>query len=209
MPDGDIVHRQLSGLYQLPYKMICERKGDNNECAWYLRKAVLQDIKTNYGVAVIATAKRMGEILGQAMQNAGKNSCVNSAALSMEIDRQVRQSEVKHYVKELLRRAGKRILHELRYNQRADTSNLSEAVVERLFQEAYKANFEERIPLSPTHHAGVDNATVTERVKALRSDIFAELGKWAKKATVDENVKNLRRSSRKKVKQIDLEEDLL
>ncbi|WP_019488084.1 hypothetical protein [Kamptonema formosum] len=208
MPDGDKVHSRLSGLYQLPYKMICERKGDNNECAWYLRKAVLQDIQTNYGVAV-KHAKRMGEILGQAMQNAGKNSCVNSAALSMEIDRQVRQSEVKHYVKELLRRAGKRILHELRYNQSMNTSNLPEAVVEQFFQEAYKANFEERIPLNPNHHAGVDNVTVTECVKALRSDIFPEIRKWAKKATTDEDVKNLRRSSRKKVKEIDLNEDLL
>ncbi|MEB3177619.1 MAG: hypothetical protein VKL59_01035 [Nostocaceae cyanobacterium] len=165
----------------------------------------MQNIKKDYGVAV-KHAKRMGEMLRQAMQNAAKNSSVNWASLSMEIDRQVRQSEVKHYVKELLRRAGKGLLHEFRYNQRVDTSNLPVAIVERLFQEAYKSNFEQRIPLASNHHAGVDSVTVTERVEAIRPDMFAEISKWAKKATTDEDVKNLRRSSREKVKEIDLKE---
>jgi hypothetical protein len=188
--------------------MLCEGKLDRKECAWYVKDALLQDIKKNYGVAV-KHAKRIGEMLRRAMQNAAKNSSVNWASLSMEIDRQVRQSEVKHYVKELLRRAGKGILHEFRYNQKVDTSNLPEAIVERLFQEAYKSNFEERIPLPSNHDAGVDSVTVTERIEAIRPDMFAEISKWAQKATTDEDVKNLRRSSREKVKEIDLDEDLL
>jgi len=208
MPDGDIVHSKLSWRYQEPYRMLCEGKLDRNEYAWSLKKAFLQDIKKNYGPAV-PHAKRIGEMLRRAMQNAAKNSSVNWASLSMEIDRQVRQAEVKHYVKELLRCAGKGLLHEFRYNQRVDTSNLPEAIVERLFQEVYKAKFEQRIPLTSNHHAGVDNVTVTERVEALRPDMFAEMSKWAKKTTTDEDVKNLRRSSREKVKEIDLDEDLL
>jgi hypothetical protein len=172
MPDGDIVHSQLSGLYQKAYEWLCEGKANSSECAQLIKRAVIQDIKKNYGIGV-KYAKQMGEMLGQAMENAGQNSSVNWAALSTEIDRQVRQAEVKHDVKELLRRAGKGILHEFRYNPTAETRNLPEAVVERLFQEVYKSKFEQRIPLTPNHHADVDNATVAERVEAIRPDIFS------------------------------------
>ncbi|MBE9035114.1 hypothetical protein [aff. Roholtiella sp. LEGE 12411] len=48
-----------------------------------------------------------------------------------------------------------------------------------------------------------------ECVEAINPDILAEISKWAKKATLDEDVKNLRRSPRQKVKEIDLEENLL
>lgn len=207
MPDGDIVHSQLSGLYQKPYKWLCEGKANSSECAQVIKRAVIQDIKKNYGIGV-KYAKQIGEMLGQAM-DAGHNNSVNWAALSMEIDGQVRQAEVKHYVKELLRRAGKGILHEFRYNQTANSSNLPEAVVERFFQEVYKSKFEERIPLTPNHHDGVDKATVTERVEAVRPDILANISTWAKKASADEDVKNLRRSPREKVTEINLDEDLL
>lgn len=209
MPDGDIVHSQLSGLYRKPYKWLCQGKASSSECAQLIKRAVIQDIEKNYGIGV-KYAKQMGEMLGQAMENAGQNSSVNWAALSTEIDRQVRQAEVKHDVKELLRRAGKGILHEFRYNPTAETRNLPEAVVERLFQEVYKSKFVERIPLTPNHPDGVDNATVAERVEAFRPDIFADISQWAKKTNANKDVKNLRRSPRKNVKEVDIHnEDLL
>ena len=151
----------------------------------------------------------MGEILDKASENTGANSSVDWMAWNLKLERIARQATVPHYVKELILRASKGILHEIRYNQTVGASNLSEAVVERSFQEVYKARFEQRIPLTSNHHADVDNATVTERVKAIRPYMLAEISKWAKKATADEDVKNLRRSPRMKVKKIDLDEDLL
>jgi len=210
MPDGDIVHSQLSGLYQKPYKWLCEGKANNSENAWVVKGAVIRDIQTNYGNVAVKYAKRMGEMLRQMMvENVGLHSSVNWAALSTEIDRQVGQAKLKHHVQELLRRAAKGILHEFRYNHTAETNNLPEAVVKRLFQEIYKSNFEQRIPLTSNHHADVDNATITERVEALRSDVLVEISKWASKATADGDVKNLRRSPRKKVIEINMDEDLL
>lgn len=209
MPDGDLVHSQLSRIYQKPYQMLCEGKLDRKECAWFVMKAFLQDIKNNYGVLSVKLAKHMGEILDKASENTGANSSVDWMAWNLKLERVARQATVPHYVKELMLRASKGILHEIRYNPTLDASNLSEAVVERSFQEVYKAKFEQRIPLSSNHHADVDNATVTERVEAIRPDMLAEIRKWAKKAAADEDVKNLRRSSRKKVKKIDLDEDLL
>lgn len=209
MPDGDIVHSQLSGIYQKSYKMLCEGKLDRKECTWFVMKAFLQDIKNNYGVLSVKLAKHMGEILDKASENTGANSSVDWMAWNLKLERIARQATVPHYVKELILRASKGILHEIRYNQTVGASNLSEAVVERSFQEVYKARFEQRIPLTSNHHADVDNATVTERVKAIRPYMLAEISKWAKKATADEDVKNLRRSPRMKVKKIDLDEDLL
>ncbi|MEH2058614.1 MAG: hypothetical protein V7K97_21175 [Nostoc sp.] len=119
------------------------------------------------------------------------------------------ENSCKYYEEELLLRSCKGIIHEFRYNQRVDTSNLPVVVVERLFQEIYKSNFEERIPLTSNHYAGLDRITVMECVEAINPDILAEISKWAKKATLDEDVKNLRRSPRQKVKEIDLEENLL
>ncbi|MDM9380077.1 hypothetical protein QUB80_05105 [Chlorogloeopsis sp. ULAP01] len=41
MPDGDIVHSQLSGLYQKPYLVVCEGKLDRNECVRITMGAVM------------------------------------------------------------------------------------------------------------------------------------------------------------------------
>jgi len=209
MADGDIIHSQLSWRYQEPYQEICEGKLDHKECAWIAMGACLGDIKKNYGVLPVKLAKSMGESLGLAIENTGENNSVSWVTRSMELEQLARQAKVPHYVEQLVLRAGKSILRELRYNQRVDTNNLPEAVVERLFQEVYKSNFEERIPLTPNHHNGLDKAIVMESVEALRPDMMNQISKWAKKATADEDVKNLRRFPREKVKEIDLGEDLL
>jgi hypothetical protein len=212
MPDGDKIHSKLSWRYQECYRDICERKYDHSEIGWNLKKALLQDIKNYYGAQPVKYAKHLGEMLQGVIENGGKNDSVDWATLwatlRKEINQLVRQTELKPYEKGLLLRAGRGILKEFCNNQRIDTSNLPEAVVGRLFQEIYNSNFEERIPLTPNHHAGLDEATVMQDVKAISPDILVEISKWAKKATLDEDVKKLRRSPREKVKEIGLKENL-
>lgn len=208
MPDGDIVHSNLSRLYQKPYRLLCEGKLNRDECIWITMNAIKQDIK-NKGAAPVVLAKRMGESLEQAIEDASKNSSVDWAALSMKLDRLARQAECPHSVKELVLYTGKRILHDLRYKREMKTSSLSEIFVERYIQELYRSNFEERIPLTSEHHAGIDNITLAERIEAIRPDILTSISKWAKKANAEENVANLRRFQRRKVDEVDLEEDLL
>lgn len=209
MPDGDKYHSKLSWRYQESYRELCERKCDRSEIVWTLKKALLSDIKKSYGVQPVKHAKRLGEMLQGVIENTGNNSSMDWATLSKEIDRQVRQAELKYYEKGLLLRAGKGILNQFRYNRRIDTSNLPEVVVGQLFLEIYKSNFEERIPLTSDHYAGLDRITVMECVEAINPEISAQISKWAKKATLDEDVKKLQRSRRQKVKEIDLEENLL
>lgn len=208
MPDGDIVHSQLSGLYQKPYKVLCEGKRDRGECTWVVMNAVMRDIKKK-GAAPVVLAKRMGERLRQVIGDAGENGSVDWAARSIDLNKLARQSKCPHYVKEIVLRAGKRILHELRYGGRVKSSSLPETFVEQYFQEVYKSNFEERIPLTLNHHTGVDKVIVTERIKALRTDVSPMFCEWAKRANADEDVANLRRPRRQKVNEVDLNEDLL
>ena len=209
MPDGDKYHSKLSWHYQEAYREICERKSDRSEIVWTLTKALLGNIKKNYGDQPVKYAKQLGAMLQRGIENSGNNSSVDWATLSREIDRQVQQAKLKSYEKGLLLRAGKGILQEFRYHRRIDTSNLPEVIVRQLFVEIYKSNFEERIPLTSDHYAGLDRITVMECIEAINPDILAQIGKWAKKATLDEDVKKLQRSRRQKVKEIDLEENLL
>jgi hypothetical protein len=204
MTDGDIVHSQLSWPYQRPYRWLCEGKANSDECAWMVMGAIMREIKKK-GAAPVVLAKRMGESLRQGIDNGVRNW----AALSEELDRQARQAPCPHYEKQLVLRASKGILHDFRYGRRMDTSWLPEVAVERYFQELYRWKFKERIPLTSKHHAGIDSATVMKRVEALSPNLFPVFRKWAKQANADEDVASLRRPRRQKVKEIDLNEDLL
>lgn len=207
MADGDIVHSRLSWPYEKPYIALCKEEYDRNECSWLAMEALLKDIKKKYGVLAVKLAKSMGESLVQAIKNADENSFVDFRAANMKLQQLAQQAKVPHYVGELALRAGKGILHEIRYNQKKYTSNLPEALMQRFFQEVYKSKFEECIPLTLNDNANVDHATVTERIEAIRPDIVAQISKLAKTATVDEDVKNLRQAPRREVK-LDLDEDL-
>lgn len=210
MPDGDIVHNKLPWLYQKPYKVLCDGKDSRDECVWALMGAMIRDIK-NRGAAPVILAKRMGECLREAINKFYEDGSRSWAAVSEELNQLARQDSCRYYEKQLVLRACQSVLHDVRYGRRIDARSLSEVAVERYFQELYRANFEERIPLPLAfkHHAGVGNATVIEMVKALRPSLLPMFCKWAKQANADEDVKNLRRPRRQKVKEIDMHgEDL-
>lgn len=208
MPDGDIFHSELSGIYQKSYRILCEGKLERNECAWMTMEAFRKDIKKK-GAAPIVIAKGMAKLLTQVTEDSGENRTVDWVAFSKKIDRLAQQANIPNRTKSLVLDAGKSVLHDLRYGLKVDPSIIQELVIERYMQKVYISSFEERIPLTPNHHANVDHATVTERVEALQPDIFAQISKWAKKANDDEDVANLRRTRRSTVKEIDLDEDLL
>lgn len=211
MPDGDIVHSGLSGIYQKPYRILCEEKLEPNELTRIITKALLKDIK-NKGAAPILLGKHMGKLLGQVIKNSGKNQFLGWTDLSKKLDRLAQQANIQNRTKSFVLNAGKSILHDLRYGKivnTASTSTIQTLVIERYMQQVYVSNFEQRIPLTLSHHNNLDHITVTERVKALQPDIFSQINKWAKKANLDEDVANLRRTRRSQVKKIDLEENLL
>jgi hypothetical protein len=157
----------------------------------------------------VRLAKRMGESLEQAINDAGESGSVDWAALSMEFDRLAQQADGSHYLKELTLHAGKSFLNDLRYKRVVDTGNASEAILKHYMYKVYESEFKKRIPLTLEHHAGIDEVTLNRRIEEIQADILAAISKWAKQATEDQSVANLRLPRRPSLKPVDLDEDLL
>ena len=208
MPDGDIIHNRLLGIYQKPYQILCEGKLERNECFWILMGAVLKDIKFRRADA-IALCNQMGEYIAQVIRNSAGNLFTCWADLSKKLDQLAQQANISNRTKSLVLDGAKDILHDLRYGQKIDLNKIQALVTERYMQKVYISNFKERIPLTVVHCANVDGVILAERIDALGSDINTQLSKWARKASLDEDVAKLKRTRRSKVKEIDLEEDLL
>lgn len=208
MPDGDIVHNKLGWRYQKPYKSLCEGKASTSECAWAVMKALKEDLKQKGDIPVVL-AQRMGEKLSQLVIESGKNGSVDWTSLSMKLEKIAQQANGSHYLKELVLSAGKSFLQDLRYGREVDIKSASEIIVRRYMNKVYESEFKERIPLTSTHHAGIDGVVLTNRIEQSESDIKAGITNWAKQANRDGSVAKLRLPNRRQVNTIDMDEDLL
>lgn len=186
MPDGDIVHSKLPGIYQKSYQWLCEGKANIKECARTVIKALKRDLRRK-GDLPVRLAKRMEESVERAINDAGENDSVDWTALSQEIDTLARQVDGRPDLKELTLSAARSVLHNLRYGQDIDTDNTTEVILQRYMYEVYKSDFKERTPLSK-HHAGIDEVTLNKRIEQIQPDILTAISKWAKKATEDQYV---------------------
>ncbi|HAA27772.1 MAG TPA: hypothetical protein DCE56_09020 [Cyanobacteria bacterium UBA8553] len=209
MPDGDNVHSRLARLYQKPYQWLYEGKADRDECARIAMEALKRDLMKK-GNLPIMLAKRMEESLERAINDAtNKSGVVDWAALNVEFDRLEQQANGSHYLKTLALDAGKSFINDLRYKRVADTGSASEAILKHYMYKVYESEFKRRIPLTLEHHAGIDAVTLNRRIEEIQADILAAISKWAKQATEDQNVANLRLPRRPSLKPVDLDEDLL
>jgi hypothetical protein len=195
MPDGDIVHNRLRRLYQKPYKWLCEGSATSDECA----RAVLESLKKDLiqkGDLPIRLCQGMADIVAQAITASDELGAKDYISLSMEFDRLVQQSDGRPDLKELAL-------------QEIDVGNISVVMLQRYMNEVYESEFKERVPLTSEHFAGIDKATLSERIKEIEPNIKDGISKFAKDAINKKSVARLslpRRSSRKA---IDLDEDLL
>ena len=203
MPDGDIVHMSLAGIYQKPYQVLCEGKLALDECARITMKALKKDIQKK-GSEPIVLLQSMAERLKQAIETTGNGGVLDRVTLSKDFDRlAARQSNAASHSKELCRSAAKGILRDISYGQSLNTDSLSKVMIERYMQEIYKSSFLDKIFFS------VESILLEERIKAIKPDINTTIEKWGKKAHEDGHVKKLRLPRRSRVPEVDLEEDLL
>lgn len=182
MPDGDIVHNSLRRLYQKPYKWLCEGKASSDECARVVLEKLKQDIKDKGDLPVIL-AQSMANSLSQATTAVNELGAGDYAALSTEFEQLVQQPDGPHDLKELVLRAGKSVLRDLRYGEEVDVGNASYMILERYVNEVYESGFKECVPLASKHHAGIDQATLSERIKKIEPIIKAGISKFAKHAS--------------------------
>ena len=209
MPDRDIVHGKLARGFQKPYKILCEGKLGMEECEWIVLDAIKRDIMSR-GAAPVELAGKISKCLKEALrENADENGSSDWGKKSEMLERLAQQSGGSHNTKELVLRAGKGFLHDIRYGHDFEPDRVHEAVLGRYMHEVYKADFEQRIPLTSQHHADVDAVVLEKRISTIKPGIQSAMQKWAKKAIKDGDVSKLRRPRRKKVKKVNLDEDLL
>ncbi|MBW4659417.1 MAG: hypothetical protein KME15_12140 [Drouetiella hepatica Uher 2000/2452] len=210
MPDGDIFHNRLRRLYHKPYKWLCEGKATSDECARVVLESLKKDL-IQKGDLPLRLCQGMADILAQAITTNDELESGNYAALSLEFDILRQQFDGRPDLKGLALDAGKSVLHDLRYGhaQEINISDASVVIVNRYMNGVYASEFKERVPLTSEHYAGIDQATLSERIKEIEPHIKIGISKFAEDAINKQSVAKLslpRRSSRKA---IDLDEDLL
>lgn len=129
--------------------------------------------------------------------------------LSREFDKIAQQADGSPGLKELVLRAGKAYLNDLRHEQEVDIASTSEAIWSQYAREVYESEFKERIPLTSEHHTGISQELLDQRIDAMQSGVDVGIEKFAQDAIKNQDIAKLslpRRSSRKP---IDLDEDLL
>jgi len=208
MTDGDTLRSNLSSVYRKPYKWLCEGKATSEECARVLMKALKQDLIKKGNLPVVI-AQSMAERLARTISATGKNSSIDYAALSIEFEQLVAQADGVHTLKTLILRAGKNILHDLRYEHEVDVDNVSVVILEQYINEVKESEFKNPILLTSEHYAGVDQVTVSKRIEEIEPNINVCIGKFAKDAMKNQSIAKLSLPRCASRKAIDMNEDLL
>lgn len=208
MPDGDIVHSRLRRLYQKPYKWLCEGTATSDECAMAVLEKFKQDIKAK-GDLPIVLAQAMAASVAQKISNLAEARESDFAKLSVKFDNLVQQADGSPYIKELILRAGKGYLNDLRSGREVDITHTSEAIWRRYAHEVYESEFKERIPLTLEHHAGVTQQILDKRIEVMQPSIDSGIQKFTQTAIRNQSVAKLSMPRRSSQRAIDLDEDLL
>ena len=207
MPDGDRVHSHLGGFYQKPYKWLCEGVARPEECALIILDGLRKDLKQIAKVPLLLS-RNISDLLSQKIGPLEFSNDLAAARISRQIDELIRQVDGPSREKELLGRASKTVLNELRHGGEMDTSNFQLAIFKQYIREKYEADLKERIPLSKEHHNGVSHGELMRRLEALEPYLNLGIHQFAQTAIKNQNLDNLR-LPRQVRREINLDEDLL
>jgi hypothetical protein len=207
MPDGDRVHSHLGGFYQKPYKMLCEGVASPEECVRFILDGLRRDLK-QIAKAPLLLSRNISDLLSQKIVPLEFSNDLAAARISRQIDELIRQVDGPCREKELISRASKTLLNDLRYGRDMDASNVQLAIFNQYIREKYEAEFKERIPLSNDHHHGVSHSELMRRLEELEPYLDLGFHQFAQTAIKDQNLDNLR-LPRQNRREINLNEDLL
>lgn len=207
MPDGDVVHSCLRRAYQQPYKILCEGVASPEECARNILIPLRDNLRQN-GQWPLRLSLSISDLLSQKVGPLELANDVEAARISREIDEVIRQADCCLHERELIARASKSVLSELRYGQEKESCNGQSLIFERYILEKYEAEFKDRIPLSNDHHNGISRAELMRRLEALEPHVNLGIQQFAQAAIKHQNLNNLRLPRRVRY-DIDLDENLL
>lgn len=207
MPDGDMVHNHLGRFYQKTYKILCEGVAATEDCARDLLSRLRRDLKQT-AKWPLHLSKKISDLLSQKIGPLEFANNDEAARSGHQIDDLINQADCPHREKELISRASKTVLNDLRHGREMNASNVQLGIFYQYIREKYEADFKERIPLSNDHHNGVCHSELMRRLGALEPYLDFGFHKFAQTAIKDQNLDNLR-LPRQVRREINLDEDLL
>lgn len=207
MPDGDMVHNHLGRFYQKTYKILCEGVAATEDCARDLLSRLRRDLKQT-AKWPLHLSKKISDLLSQKIGPLEFANNDEAARSGHQIDDLINQADCPHREKELISRASKTVLNDLRHGQEMDASNIQLAIFKQYFREKYEADFKERIPLSREHQNGVSHGELMRRLEEVEPYLNRGIHQFAQTAIKDQNLDNLR-LPRQVRREINLDEDLL
>jgi hypothetical protein len=204
VPDRDIVHRNLSRRYQMPYKLLCEGKDDEIVVRAILNR-LRRDIQQSGNVLL-----RLAECLATRLDTFSKSGMKIEdvgTILDYEVD-QFRDYLTRNDA-ELLLKAAKSRLGDVRYGREVRGHSNFEVIFRYYVIGKYRADFEDRIPLTQKHHKYLSNDVLQARLSSICTKVMETIEVWAKQSCATNNIKKIRLPRRKKIERISLEDNLL
>jgi len=202
MPDGDIVKIKL-GYYRKSYKMICEGKLDDAECANAVLGALRKQIKREGDVA-IETAKALCSTLEQNFDLVSNQT----HELKNRFNKILRESRISPNTSGLLSNAISGLVHDIKYGKVSPFSNLRDEVGKRYIIETHKSSFVGRVNSFTEHHMDTPIKEIQKKLNQIEPKINQTIDSWASKLNNGQTVENLR-LQRTKRKKVTLDENLL
>ena len=208
MPDGDRVHSRLGGLYQKPYKILCEGVANSEECARTLLESLKRELQQNAKWS-LQLSRVIADLFSQCIGPLAFSNEIEAARISRQIDELTRNVDCPLQEKDLIVRASKTVLSDLRHGQETDYHNLQYIIFKRYIKEVVEFRFKERIPLNKEHYAGVSRGELQKRIEAMEPDLDHGIHLFAQTAIMGQSLDKLRLPQRQYRRCVDLDENLL
>lgn len=176
MPDGDLVHKGLTRVYQEPYIQICEEQFGDEDIAQNLGDAVWKDIKSSsdqllsFFQEVAARCKWIQENL--------MFETIDWQQESDQIEEQKRNVYMDVRLRSLAESACKEQINELQYGMPSSQTFYTDILTKYMWN-VCRANFQERIPLTETHHNGAGLEYIYERLETMRPFLHLRFSQYA------------------------------
>lgn len=207
MADGDVIP-WLRRLYRRPYQDLIEGKATDDECIRSILESLKKDLQIK-GEHPINLAQKMQDSLNTAISHTEALDAIDYDKLGSEFDRLAQLCNGPSRIKELVLRAGRSILHNLRYSHLLGIGCTAKKILNQYMIDVYISEFKQRIPLTTQNGSNADLETVQQRIGKMEPQIMEALKKWSERVDCTGSVKSIRMPRRPPQREIDLNEDLL
>ncbi len=208
MPDADIVHKNVPRRYQKLYKEICEDYWDNQDLGHEALRPLQKDIK-DYGDGPIELLNEFAARLELIASHPLFASMTDWAGENVYLE------ELRYRIRgnkrglDLAVNVCRGKIQQFREGLIIDIS-VRKDLIANFFMAIYRANFEEKIQLTPQHYLVVDPDFVQSRLTEIRPFVEAGIEELASKVADGRKVSSVRLPINRRAKMsISLNDDIL